>query len=99
MKDFAADWYPNFLTDQEFPGQARDDSNCVYFTREMLTPWHLKFNFLTASNRSGVPGSSSKCVYCAGKCGMLQSGQNPEMCDAIGFHSSTTADYKNLLCN
>jgi hypothetical protein len=21
MKDFAADWYPNFLTDQEFPGQ------------------------------------------------------------------------------
>jgi hypothetical protein len=34
-----------------------------------------------------------------GKCGMLQSGQNPEMCDAIGFHSSTAADYKNFLSN
>ncbi len=35
MKGLVADWYPNFLTDQEFPGQARDDSKSVYFTREM----------------------------------------------------------------
>ncbi len=77
----------------------RPGPNMFLKPRRSLTPLHLKFNIKQRLTDQEFPAQAARVFILRGKCVMLLSGQNPEMCDAIGFHSSTTADYKNFLSN